>query len=127
MSRKVEVPENSKQHLTGWYDAKLIENTTVLKGSLLGWVFGKSGQHAVTINKTVHLTPAADELGTNPGIQLIGHELFHVEQQTELGWWPFFIKYLSGWRPSHVKNGATHPLEAPAYERGREIRRALGG
>lgn len=125
MSRTVEVSAEAKVILIQWYGREILDETPVLRGSLFGWIFGASGQHAVTINRTVHLTRHAPDPETQAGITLLGHELFHVVQQTELGWWRFLIRYIAGWRPSHITNGRSHPLERPAYERGDEIRRAM--
>lgn len=79
----------------------------------------------MTINGRVHLTPRAPSLETREGLLLAAHELYHVVQQREMGWWRFFLRYLWRWRPSHVRNGRSHPLEAPAYARAEEVRRIL--
>lgn len=97
----------------------------MLRGSLFGWVFGRFGQHAATINRTVHLTPRAPDLESVPGVVLLGHECYHVLQQQEMGWWRFLAAYICRWRPSHVSRGWEHPLERPAYERGREVLQTL--
>ena len=125
MSRRVEAPEATAQHLSRWYGPDLPYQAVLLRGSFIGWLFGMSGQAAVTINKTVHFTPRAPDLASHRGIALLGHELFHVLQQTQIGWWPFIFRYLIGWRPTHVREGWRHPLERPAYDRGREIRDSL--
>ena len=125
MSRTVEVSEEARVILTRWYGREILDATPVLRGSLFGWLFGASGQHAVTINRTVHLTRHAPDPDTPAGITLLGHELYHVEQQIELGWWKFLFRYIVGWRPSHISNGRGHSMERPAYERGDEIRQAM--
>ena len=125
MATTVTVSVAVKQRLSPWYDAEFFESVRVLRGSIRGRLFGMSGQHAVTINGTVHLTPSADVLETDKGMVLLGHECFHVVQQREWGWWRFLARYIAGWRPSHIKHGSRHPLEAPAYERGREILQSL--
>ena len=125
MARTVEVSEEAKAILTQWYDREILDETPVLLGSLFGWIFGASGQHAVTINRRVHLTRHAPDSDTPSGIVLLGHELYHVLQQTELGWWRFLFRYIVGWRPSHITSGRSHPMERPAYERGDEVRRAM--
>ena len=125
MARRQTVPQTTIQRLSPWYSAEFLESVTVLRGSLLGWLFGKFGQHAVTINETVHLAPDAPDLTADSGVVLLGHECLHVEQQRDMGWWRFLARYVVRWRPSHIKNGRTHPFERPAYERGREIRASL--
>jgi hypothetical protein len=125
MSAKLELPRRAREALTTWYGAELLDDLMLLEGSLFGWLFGRSGQHAVTINQTVHLTSRAPELDSDAGIAMVGHECFHITQHRELGWWRFFWKYVLRWRPSHVKRGWEHPMEKPAYERGREIIAAL--
>jgi hypothetical protein len=127
MPRRIEVPENVRQRLAQWYSDEFLRNTTVLRGSFFGTLLGWFGQHAVTINKTVHFTPRAPDMESNSGTILLGHECFHIVQQTEMGWWMFLIRYAIRWRPSHVRRGWEHPMERPAYDRGKEIRRALGG
>ena len=79
------------------------------------------GQHAVTLNQKVHVTRRAADLDENWGISLLGHELFHVEQQQQIGWWNFLIRYALKWRPTHITNGTSHPMEKPAYDRGLEV------
>ncbi len=125
MAATVTVSAAVKQRLSPWYDTEFLESVTVLHGSVAGRLFGMFGQHAVTINGTVHLTPSADDLESDKGTVLLGHECFHITQQQEMGWWRFLAKYIAGWRPTHIKHGSRHPLEAPAYERGREILRTL--
>jgi hypothetical protein len=97
----------------------------VVTGSLLGTVFGLTGQHAVTIDGTVHWTKHAPGIDTLDGAVLYGHELFHVVDQRAQGWWRYLVRYVWHWRPRHVKHGSEHPAEDPAYERSREIRARL--
>ena len=125
MAKRVLVPERVIRHLGRWYDEGFVAEATVLRGSILGWLFGVFGQHAVTINRTVHLTPRAPDLEADRGIALLGHECYHILQQSEMGWWRFLARYVWGWRPSHIRRGWEHPLERPAYDRGREVREAL--
>ena len=113
--------------LAAWYDQAVIEGTPVLSGSLFGWLFGVFGQHAVTINGSVHLTPQAPELASERGIALLGHELYHVVDQRRVGWWRYLGGYVAHWRPTHICHGRRHPYEAPAYARQAEVRAALEG
>ena len=121
MSKAVNVQEEAKEILVQWYNREVLDETPVVRGSLLGLIFGLSRQHAVTINGTVHLTRNAPDLETPLGIMLLGHELYHVVHQMELGWWRYLVRYLVGWRPSHVSVGRSHPMEGPAYERGDQV------
>jgi hypothetical protein len=125
MSRRITFSPQTIETLSRWYPRDFVERTRFLRGSRIGWLFGRWGQAAVTINRTVHFTPRAPDLESQRGIALLAHELFHVVQQTEMGWWRFFVRYALRWRPIHRKEGWRHPLEAPAYERGREVREAL--
>ena len=125
MAKTITVSPEVKQKLSHWYDAGLLNGVSVLKGSFAGRLFGRFGQHTVTINGTVHLTSSVDDLESEKGTVLLGHECFHVVQQQQMGWWRFLAKYIAGWRPFHITHGSRHPLAAPAYERGREILRAL--
>ena len=126
MGKRVALPEKARRILLWWYNQQLLEETCVLRGSLFGTLFARFGQHAVTINGTVHLTSQAQELDSDAGIVLLGHECYHVVQQSEQGWWAFLARYIWHWRPSHVRHGWKHPLESPAYERAREIHQTLG-
>ena len=125
MAERVAMPQSSARELTRWYTEHLINNTPLLQDSKFGWLFGLFGQAAVTINKTVHLTKKAPDLASHAGIVLLGHELYHVLQQQEMGWCSFLLRYLWHWRPWHVIQGRKHPLEEPAYARGDEISEAL--
>ena len=125
MAERVAVSQRIQEDLSTWYPQALLEETIVLQGSVWGWLFGRWGQGAVTLNGTVHLTHRAPDLPSRNGTVLLGHELFHVLQQREMGWWRFLLAYIRLWRPRHLKDGRSHPLEAPAYVRADEIARAL--
>ena len=127
MPPRVVLPDMAREHLARWYGEEFLEDVAVLRGTFLGWLFGRFGQHAVTINKRVHLTSRAASLDSDSGISLIGHEFYHVVQQTEMGWWRFLARYVWHWRPTHIRHGRRHPMEKPAFERGSEIRQALRG
>lgn len=126
MAQRETISQEVCERLSRWYPPELVGGTRVLRGSLFGWVFGRFGQGAVTINGTVHFTPLAPDVRTRWGTALLGHELFHVEQQARMGWWRFLLRYALSWRPGQVRNGGSHPLEAPAYRRGEEVYKALG-
>ncbi len=121
MSKTVEVSEEAKKILAQWYDREILDDTTVLRGSLFGAIFGLFRQHAVTINGTVHLASGAPDPDSPLGIALLGHEFFHVMHQMQLGWWKYLLRYVGSWRPSHITNGRAHPMERPAYERGDDV------
>ncbi len=125
MTERVGIPQSAVEKLTLWYGEDLIHSTPLLKGSFFGWLFGLFRQAAVTINKRVYLTRRAPDLESRLGIVLLGHELYHVVQQQEMGWWSFLLRYLWYWRPRHVTQGRKHPLEEAAYARGDEINNAL--
>ena len=125
MSKIVSIPQSSAQELIHWYSEHLIKNTPVRQGTIFSWLFGLFGQAGVTVNKTIHLTKRAPDPVSQSGIVLIGHELYHVLQQQEMGWYRFLFSYIWHWRPRHIKNGREHPLEKPAYARGDEIRNVL--
>ncbi|MEX2599971.1 MAG: DUF4157 domain-containing protein, partial [Dehalococcoidia bacterium] len=124
VSTRIEIPAHCAQSLERWYGALPLE-VRVLRGSFLGWLFGLTGQHGVTVNSTVHWTRHAPPIDSEAGTVLLGHELFHVLQQQEMGWLRFLAGYLRHWRPRHVERGWEHPYEVSAYQRGREIREAL--
>lgn len=121
MSQHVALLNITRQELTPWYSQELLETTTVISGSFFGWLFGRFGQAAVTLDGAVHLTPLAPDLASREGTALIGHELVHVLQQQQMGWWSFLARYATAWRPEHVREGWRHPMEAPAYARQTEI------
>ena len=125
MSTREKIAERASSHLVRWYGEHLPRDVVVLRGSWFGRLFGAFGQSAVTINGTVHLTARAPDLGTDAGIAFLGHEIYHVLQQVQMGWWRYFVLYSLRWRPSHIREGWRHPMERPAYDRAREIREAL--
>ena len=84
MSKRVQVAEETIEILSQWYGPDLPRQVDVLRGSITGWLFGLSGQAAVTINRKVHLTPRANDLESKSGIVPLGHELF-------------FFDHVSGW------------------------------
>ena len=107
MARRLVISDDVKAVLRQWYSDAVLDDTLVLEGSFFGWLFGLSGQHAVTINKTVHLTKNARAEGTTGRTVLIGHELFHVVQQHDMGWWPFLLVGDPG------AAGGGGPMQAP--------------
>ena len=125
MSKREQIPEMARAHLARWYGEHLPRDVVVLRGSWFGRLFGALRQSAVTINGTVHWTRGAPDLKTDEGIALLGHEIYHVLQQVQMGWWRYFVLYSVRWRPSHIRGGWRHPMERAAYDRGREIRDAL--
>lgn len=127
MARRVLLAPSVRRALGPWYSAEVLEGTVLLRGSLFGRLFGAFGQAAVTVRGTVHLTRRAPSLEEPEGLCLAAHELYHVVQQREMGWLRFLARYAWRWRPVHIRQGWRHPLEAPAYARAEEVRRALGG
>lgn len=127
MSTREELSAEVKAALRPWYPDELLDGVRVLRGSLFGWLFGLNGNHAVTINGTVHLTKRVSPEGSVSRTVLIGHELFHVEQEASMGWWRFLLRYLWRYRLRHLRDARSHPYEIPAYARSREIRAALEG
>ena len=123
MAERLSLSGEAKRVLTNWYSNLLINETPVLKGSFFGGVFGLFGQHAVTLRGKVHLTSHAPDIDSDFGIMLVGHEFFHVEDQLQRGWWSYLLAYAMGWRPAHISNGSSHPMERGAYARGSEVLR----
>lgn len=125
MAKRAVLSKEVRVALRPWYPDDLTAGVPVLRGSFFGWLFGLNGNHAVTINGTVHLTKRAPSEGSLGWTVLLGHELFHVEQQAAMGWWRFLARYLCHYRPRHLRSARAHPYEIPAYARGREIRERL--
>ena len=86
MSEKVEIPQSTAQELIRWYTEDLIRSTSFLKGTFFGWFFGLFRQAAVT----------APDLSSRSGVVLLGHELYHVLQQREIGWGSFLLRCRGG-------------------------------
>ena len=128
MADRVPIPPIAVDLLAPWYDRALIEATPVLRRSLTGRLFGLGRTHAVTIDGTVHWTRnGPDDLASVAGTVLLGHELYHVMDQRQRGWWRYLAGYVWRWRPWHLGRPWEHPYEASAYERGREVRAAIEG
>ena len=125
MAVQLSLSDEARQVLANWYGEPLINDTPLLKGSLAGVFFGLFGQHAVTLRGKVHITRHAPDIDSDFGIMLVGHELFHVEDQKRRGWLKYLSAYVRGWRPSHINNGTSHPLERDAYARGSEVLRLV--
>ena len=126
MSKRASLSIAVRDALRPWYSDEVMDGVPVLRGSFFGWLFGLNGNQAVTINGTVHVTRRAPLEGSLGWTVLLGHELFHMEQQAAMGWWRFLLRYLWRYRPRHLRSARSHPYEIPAYERGAEIRAALG-
>ena len=110
----------ARKTLLNWYGPEML-TVPILAGTWIGWLFGLMHQLAVTINGTVYLTPRAQRLGQLSGLVLVAHELYHAQEQRELGWMVYLGKYLRLWRPWHIWRGKEHPMEVGAYERSREV------
>lgn len=73
-----------------------------------------TGTDGLTLGRTIYLRPAYEWrlAALDPAaIELLCHELVHVEQFARAGWW-WWLTYLLGRRR----------LEAAAYQRARELR-----
>lgn len=125
MAKRLSLSDEARQVLANWYDDSLMDDTPLYLGSFFGKAFGLFGQHAVTLNGKVHITSRAPDIDTDVGIALVGHEFYHVEEQLQHGWWGYLLAYIKGWRPAHISNGVSHPLERGAYARGSEVLRAV--
>ena len=125
MAQRVVISAHVKAKLAPWYDRELLDSVRVVRGSLFGAVCGRLGQAAITVNGTVHLTRNAADIESNEGVALLAHELFHVVDQRDMGWWLYMARYLWHWRPRHLQHGEEHPMEKAAYARGAEVWRAL--
>ena len=121
MATRLTLSDEARLVLGNWYDESLISDTPLYLGSFFGSLFGLFGQHAVTLNGKVHITKHAPGIETDFGIMLVGHELYHVEDQRQRGWWGYLLAYVKGWRPAHISNGTSHPMESGAYARGSEV------
>ncbi|MCY4625279.1 MAG: DUF4157 domain-containing protein [Chloroflexi bacterium] len=126
MAKRAALSDEVRAALRPWYSEEVMGAVPVLRGSFFGWLFGLNGNYAVTINGTVHVTKRAAVEGSMNWTVLMGHELFHVEQQAAMGWWRFLARYLWHYRPRHLRSARSHPYEIPAYARGAEIRARLG-
>lgn len=116
MATRVILTDRTKEILKEWYDESLLA-TPIFVGTRIGAFFGLLGQRATTINGVVHLTSNAQHPHTDERIALIGHELFHVEEQKRIGWGRYLWNYLRLWRPIHLAKGHLHPMESGAYDR----------
>lgn len=99
-------------------------------------LFGAFGQTAVTLNGRIHLCQKWWDIidGNGQWIRYrrderlyyafvtIGHETYHVIDQQQTGWWRWLWRYIKAWRPSHIRNGKAHPMEAPAYAFEKKLR-----
>jgi hypothetical protein len=121
MAARIQMSDRTKQVLGKWYSQQILAQTPVIRDSFWGWLFGLTGRHAVTINKKVHLTRHANDPDSDLGIMLLGHELFHVEDQQRAGWRRYLFRYILRWRPQQIRNGRSHSMEKDAYNRGDEI------
>ena len=97
-----------------------LEHVKLLRGTWIGSLFGRLGQHAVTFGRSVHFTPRAD-LDNWPDSQrfaLIAHECYHLKQYAKLGFLPFmFIYWISRITIFVLRRPIwDHPMEMPAYD-----------
>ena len=127
MAHRVAISAEDKAALRPWYPDELLDDVCVLRGSFFGWLFGLNGNHAVTINGTVHLTKRAPAEASVSRTVLIGHELFHVEHQASVGWWRFLLYYLCSYRPRHLRSARDHPVRNPGVCARSGDTRAVGG
>lgn len=115
---KVVISEEVKRKLSCWYSPEFIDATPIYQGTLIGRIGGLFGQAAVTWNKKIHLTPnMPNGILDDSDTSILGHELYHVQQQNSFGWLPFWVEYVLYWRPWYIKNAKAHPLEEYAYYR----------
>lgn len=95
-----------------------------------GWqcfVFNVFRQYAVTWNGVIYITPYGEMQTTKSAEELFAHELVHVKQQRDMGWWRFLWAYIDQWfeAATHRRPVSDMPLEMEAYEKSWGVRDAL--
>jgi len=107
----VKIPQEAKDKLSRWFTEDEMDVHVIfcrwLPFGIGGIILGR-----VIIIKKFDLSPA--------GLGLLGHELVHVQQYKELGFWGFLKKYAWDLMSQDIPI-ASLPLEKPAYNLQREI------
>ena len=122
------LPEDAKARLSRWFSQEEMETFRYTRRGPICLAFRHIfRQGAVTWNKVVNFARDPYDPETPRGLALIAHEMVHVRQQRQQGWWPFLVQYLwllrkRAFRGSQNRN---HPLEQPAYELAAEVRAVL--
>ncbi len=97
-----------------------LEQVKMRRGTWIGKLFGRFGQHAVTFGRSIHFTPLADldHWGDAQRFALIAHECYHVKQYAKLGFLPFMVRYCIGRVTILIQRRPVweHPMEKPAYD-----------
>ena len=104
-----------------WGERVTLSAEVKLAPNWVSVVFGWMGQRGVTINGTIYMTPHWERLAWQGGnlkwmyqFTDLAHELYHVNQQRNVGWGRFLWRYMVMW-PSHWRRQWEHPFEVPAY------------
>jgi hypothetical protein len=103
-----------------WYSDLAVFQRARLKPA--GWFtsfisserFSGGAVAAITLGRTIYLrTPDAYDPHSLAGLALLAHELKHVEQYEQIGFFRFYYRYLRGYLSRGY--GEDIPIEAEAY------------
>lgn len=91
-------------------------------GGPVGWYLRLLGRAGVTVGHHVFFVDAR----ARQSLPLLAHELVHVAQFRELGFFRFLLRYWRDMARAGFRYSRKLPLEAPAYARQREAEERLG-
>lgn len=111
-------PLNTKEHsyFAPYFNAQTLEVAQIFEDAVPFWLRRK--MCAVVLGTRIYFRPGVYNLNTLSGIELLAHELTHVEQYL-LGM--SVLKYCWASRAGYQKN----PYEIEAYARAKAVRLAI--
>jgi hypothetical protein len=99
-----------------FFEPELLDSVRVVEGHVPFWL--RPDMLGVTLGPRIHFRPGAYDAGTADGIELLGHELVHVQQfRRGMTVWRYVWASRRGYRRNRY--------EVEAYARGATIRAAL--
>lgn len=111
-------PLNSAERLLyqPYFEPRTLHQARLVEGRTPFWLHKK--MCAVVLGTRIYLRKGAYQASTQHGIELLAHELMHVEQYLS---GMTILKYLWASRRGYRKN----PYEIEAYAKGAEVRRKV--
>jgi RHS repeat-associated protein len=105
--------EDEKKAFAGQFPDEVLESARIHEGTVPWWL--RKGMRAVTLGKEIYIRSGEYQPGTADGVELLGHELVHVQQYAA---GMTVAKYLwESWRGYR-----NNPYEKQAYDRQGPIR-----
>lgn len=96
------LPPKAQDDLRRWFTQPELDAFRYTSRGLIAWLLRHSfKQGAVTWNGVVNFALSPYDPDTPGGLAMIAHEMMHVRQQRQQGWWCYLARY--AWPLRHAQ------------------------